>query len=209
MISKKDAITLGILGIAGIAAASAVSGGVVADTGAQAGVGRVGGILGTYGGAPQDTPATAPTILHMPAEGKIFPDPVDYSSFLKRFLVPSELPVSRGAAGVSSAGKAPQRAATQAILTPKKEGVGFGVMPATEVGFAPTPGYIAGVGYGVGVYPVSKRVKSGGKSTVLPSRASRKTAVVAASLTGATKKRYLTARAAEARASAAQKRARV
>lgn len=95
--TKKEALTLGLLAIGGIGFASMLSGGE--DSG---GVGaRAGGILGS----PQATPAGA-TIYNLPAEGAVtFPEPpvFDISKIFPERL--AQPPESRGAAGVSAAPK--------------------------------------------------------------------------------------------------------
>ena len=102
MISKKDALTLGILAVGGIAAASAVSGGDGGEGGAMMeglrGVkGRAGGILG---GA---TPA-APTVYQFAAQPAVsFPKAPSFD--LSSLLATTKAPVERGTAGISSAGK--------------------------------------------------------------------------------------------------------
>jgi hypothetical protein len=98
MMSKKDMLTLGVLAVGGVAVASSFAGGG-GDAGALEGKkGRAGGILGSQQGY-----GAAPTIYNLPAAGAVtFPEApkIDIGSF----LAPT-VPVSRGAAGVSSAGK--------------------------------------------------------------------------------------------------------
>ena len=97
-ISKKQALTLGVLAIGGIAAASSMTSGDGGDAGATM-EGRAGRILGS-GAEPE-----APFIFKVPAEAAVtFPAQPDYTRFLNQFLKPKEA-LSRGTAGVSSAGK--------------------------------------------------------------------------------------------------------
>jgi hypothetical protein len=99
MMSKKDMLTLGVLAVGGVAVASSFAGG--GDTGALEGKkGRAGGILGS-----QEGYGAAPTIYNLPAAAPVtFPEApkFDISKFLTPLVEPT---VSRGAAGVSSAGK--------------------------------------------------------------------------------------------------------
>jgi hypothetical protein len=101
MMSKKDMLTLGVLAIGGVAVASSFAGGD-GDTGALEGKkGRAGGILGSQ----QGYGVPSPTIYNLPAAAPVtFPKaPIfDISKFLEPMVEPT---VSRGAAGVSSAGK--------------------------------------------------------------------------------------------------------
>ena len=155
MISKKDALTLGVLAVAGVAAAGAVAGGD-GDGAVMEGLrgvkGRAGGILGSA-----TPPSAVPTVFQVPAQAEVtFPTPVDYSGLLEGFMMPKK-EISRGAAGVPAAGRQrPVSTPARAIVTPKAGvGIGAGVLPSGEMGFAPSPGYIPGVGYGVGMYPVA------------------------------------------------------
>lgn len=109
---------------------------------------RAGGILG------RGMEAAAPgTIYNIPASaGVTFPKAPTFD--LSRMLAPMPDVTPTSPTEIQSKSAA-SRPATQAILTPKKAGIGFGVMPSGQVGFAPTPGYIEGVGYGVGVYPIA------------------------------------------------------
>ena len=98
--SKKHALIVGLLAIGGIAAASAVASGDTSSGGVTQG--KVGGILGTYGGASPGAPIT----YQIPPQADVsFPDPVDYTEFFKTFLAAKDEPVSRGEAGVSAAPK--------------------------------------------------------------------------------------------------------
>ena len=117
MMSKKDALTLGILAIGGVAAASAIAGG--GSGGGVAPEGKKGGILGSAG-------AAAPTIYNLPAQGAVtFPaaPTYDFSKFLSAPITP-ETVVSRGTAGVSTAGKQTAYVKPGAYVAPKKEMVG-------------------------------------------------------------------------------------
>jgi hypothetical protein len=97
MMSKKDALTLGILAVGGVAAASAIAGSGAGGGGAAL-EGKKGGILGSQQGYG------APTVYNFPAQGAVsFPAPPDYSNILRDFVSPQD--VSRGTQGVSSAGK--------------------------------------------------------------------------------------------------------
>jgi hypothetical protein len=96
MVSKKDVLTLGMLAVGGIAVASAVADS--GNGGADSVVPRAGRILGSQQGYG------APAVYNFPAQGAVsFPTPPDYSNILRSFVGTEE--VSRGAAGVSSAGK--------------------------------------------------------------------------------------------------------
>jgi len=105
MISKKDALTLGILAVGGVAVASTFAGG---DDGGEGGAvmeglrgvkGRAGGILG--GATP---PTTTPTVYQFAAQPAVkFPAAPTFD--ISSLLAPTEAPITRGAAGVSSAGK--------------------------------------------------------------------------------------------------------
>ena len=100
MMSKKDAITLAVLGVAGIAAASAVAGGGTPTGGGAAMEGRVGRILGSQEGYG-DTPKGS--VYQIPAAAAVtFPKAVDYTDFLRNFLAPTSAPPSRGSQGVSA-----------------------------------------------------------------------------------------------------------
>ena len=126
--SKKDALTLGILAIGGVAAASAIAGG--GSGGGVAPEGKKGGILGSAGAG-----GAAPTIYNLPAQGAVtFPaaPTYDFSKFLSAPVTP-ETVVSRGTAGVSSAGKQTAYVKPGAYVAPKKEMVGGKetYMPAT------------------------------------------------------------------------------
>ena len=97
MMSKKDMLTLGVLAIGGVAVASSFAGG---DGGGvlQPIKARVGGIVGS-----QRDYGVAPTIYNLPAAAPVtFPKAPSFD--ISKFLEPT-VPVSRGAAGVSSAGK--------------------------------------------------------------------------------------------------------
>ena len=98
--SKKDALILVVLGVGGVAAASAFAEGKDGGEGGSvmAGLrgvkGRAGGILGS---------TTSPTVYQFAAQPAVsFPAT---PSFDLSSLFPSETPVARGAAGVSSASK--------------------------------------------------------------------------------------------------------
>lgn len=97
MLSKKDMLTLGVLAIGGVAVASSFAGG---DGGGvlQPIKARVGGIVGS-----QKDYGVAPTIYNLPAAAPVtFPKAPSFD--ISTFLEPT-VPVSRGAAGVSSVGK--------------------------------------------------------------------------------------------------------
>ena len=109
MISKKEAVTLGMLAIGGVGAAMIVGGGGNGgDTGAKMGAlqgvkGRAGGILGSQ----QDY--TSPGVVYnIPKSAAVtFPKitpAFDLSTFLEP-KTPPTIPISRGAAGVSAAPK--------------------------------------------------------------------------------------------------------
>ena len=125
MMSKKDMLTLGVLAVGGVAVASSFAGG---DGGGvlQPIKGRAGGILGSQQGYG------APTIYNIPAAAPVtFPKAPSFD--ISKFLAPA-VPVSRGAAGVSTAGK-------------KEAGVALGY-PGYVTPIIPTPvspGYIPGV----------------------------------------------------------------
>ena len=121
--SKKDAITLGVLAIGGVAVASAVAGG--GDSGGV--TARGGGILGT--------PTGGATIYNLPAQADVtFPKAPTFD--ISRFLQPQKEP-SRGAAGVSAA---PKKYASTGRISLGYEGY---VTPTTPTPVS--PGYIPGV----------------------------------------------------------------
>ena len=107
MISKKEAVTLGMLAIGGVGAAMVIGGGggdgdTGPKTGALRGVrGRAGGVLGSQQGYG------APVVYNLPAASAVtFPKAPTFD--INKLLAPvTHTPevVSRGAAGVSSAGK--------------------------------------------------------------------------------------------------------
>jgi len=133
MISKKDALTLGILAVGGIAAASVVAGG---DAGGEGGLTqrKAGGILGTYGGEPQDDYGG----VKLPQEPTVvFSQGRDYSGLLQSFIGAEEAPVPRGVHGVSSAGKKISKGAGMAL--------GYTGYVTPTVPTPVSPGYIAGV----------------------------------------------------------------
>ena len=129
MLSKKDMLTLGVLAVGGVAVASSFAGGG-GDAGALEGKkGRAGGILGS-----QEGYGAAPTIYNLPAAAPVtFPKAPKFD--IGSFLAPT-MPVSRGAAGVSSAGK-----------KYRETGVALGykgyVTPTTPTPVS--PGYVPGV----------------------------------------------------------------
>jgi hypothetical protein len=96
--SKKDMLTLGVLAVGGVAVASSFAGG---DGGVLEGKkGRAGGILGSQEGYG----VPSPTIYNLPAAAPVtFPKAPTFD--ISKFLAPVPVPVGRGAAGVSSAGK--------------------------------------------------------------------------------------------------------
>jgi hypothetical protein len=103
MISKKDAVTLGMLAIGGVGAAMIVGGGGGGDGGAAV-EGKKGGILGSQQGYG------APTVYNLPAAAQVsFPEAPKFD--IGKFFAPQAEPfaepqvVSRGAAGVSAAPK--------------------------------------------------------------------------------------------------------
>lgn len=98
MISKKDALTLGVLAIGGIGVASMVSDS--GSGGAGSVVPRAGRILGS-----QQEYGAGPTIYNLPAQPAVtFPKAPTFD--ISKFLSPPVEPVvSRGAAGVSAAPK--------------------------------------------------------------------------------------------------------
>lgn len=117
--SKKDALTLGLLAIGGVAAASAIAGG--GSGGGVAPEGKKGGILGSAGAG-----GAAPTIYNLPSQGAVaFPaaPTYDFSKFLSAPITPKTV-VTRGTAGVSSAGKQTAYVKPGAYVAPKKEMVG-------------------------------------------------------------------------------------
>lgn len=111
MMSKKNVLTLGVLAIGGIGVASMVASGDNGDgdtgpkSGALTGVrGRAGGVLGSQQGYG------APVVYNLPAAAAVtFPKAPTFD--MNKFLAPVTQPVtqpevvSRGVAGVSSAGK--------------------------------------------------------------------------------------------------------
>ena len=117
MMSKKDAITLGVLAIGGIAVASAVAGGD-GGGGMLEGTrqGRAGGILGS---TPADS--MSPTIYNITSPPPVFPAPATFD--VSRFLQPQEEP-SRGTAGVSAAPKKTPLYTPGAYVTPVPVSIG-------------------------------------------------------------------------------------
>ena len=107
--SKKDAITLGVLAIGGIAVASAVAGGDGGGGLEATRQGRAGGILGSTGDS------MAPTIYNITSPPPVFPAPATFD--IQRFLQPQEEP-SRGTAGVSAAPKKTPLYTPGAYVTP-------------------------------------------------------------------------------------------
>lgn len=103
MISKKEALTLGMLAIGGVGAAMVISGGngAITDTGALEGKkGRAGQILGS-GQQPG-------AVYNFPAQGAVsFPAPPTYdmSRFLPSLPTTPVPAIGRGAAGISAAPK--------------------------------------------------------------------------------------------------------
>lgn len=103
MISKKDALTLGMLAIGGVGAAMVIGGGNGAPGALEGAKARAGGILGAQEG--YGAPGT--TVYSLPAQPAVtFPEAPLFN--ISRFLAPEPLAqpvVSRGAAGVSAAPK--------------------------------------------------------------------------------------------------------
>lgn len=105
MISKKEAVTLGLLAIGGVGAAMVVTGAgtqATPDIGAMAGFtpqGRAGGILGSA------APVTeTKKMFQVPAQATVtFPKAPTFD--ITRFLAPQVEDIGRGAAGVSAAPK--------------------------------------------------------------------------------------------------------
>ena len=105
MVSKKEALTIGLLVIGGIGAASMLAGSGDGSGGAGGDLTppspRAGGILGSVG-VP-----TGGEGYNIPAQQTvIFPEPPDYREVFKEFYKrPEQAPISRGTAGVSAAPK--------------------------------------------------------------------------------------------------------
>ena len=98
MMSKKNALILGVLAIGGVAVASSIASGDAGGGGAAV-EGRAGGILGTASGD-----SMAPTIYNITSPPPVFPAPATFD--LQRFLAPQlQAEPSRGTAGVSAAPK--------------------------------------------------------------------------------------------------------
>ena len=94
MVTKKEALILGVLAIGGVAVASSIAGGGDGVVKPQQ---RYGTIMGSQ------TPQTAPTIYNLPAAAAVtFPEAPTFD--IGRFLAPQEEP-ARGTAGVSAAPK--------------------------------------------------------------------------------------------------------
>jgi len=138
MISKKDALTLVVLGVGGVAVASAFADGDSGDGGGAVmeglrGVkGRAGGILG--GATPSPTVyqfAAQPAVRFPAAPG------FDMSRLFPSEKLAAPAPVERGAAGVSSAGKKISKGAGMAL--------GYTGYVTPTVPTPVSPGYIAGV----------------------------------------------------------------
>ena len=88
MITKKEAVTLGVLAIGGLAAASIVAG--KEEDALPRGVSR-----GFFGLPPQEPFTPIPTITEIPGETFTgFPEPVDYSDFFQSFFGASQPSVS-------------------------------------------------------------------------------------------------------------------
>ena len=155
MVSKKDAITLGLLAIGGVGAAMVVGGNGNGNGNGGSGAGmegrRVGGILGSQ--KDYSSPGKAPTIYQMPAQPAVtFPEAptFDLKSFLAPAPPPTPAPVSRGAAGVSSAGK---KQVVYGGYKPTGQTYVFGgkafeaqaAKEVTQLGYSPTLGAAFGI----------------------------------------------------------------
>ena len=221
MVSKKDKLTIGLLAIGGVGAAL-----MVADSGDSGGGGiqeRFGRILGSAPSNGAAAGADAPSITYqIPAQGAVtFPEPVDYADFLSQFFAPE--PVSRGTQGVSGAGK---KRVIYGGYKPSGQtyvfgGKAFEQQAASEVvsqGYSPTLAAAFGIAPEIAAGDSKKTVTTysgrrrstsyggrrrstsyGGRRTSASKRA-RNIAAHAAGLSGAKKRSYLRASAAQARA---------
>lgn len=152
MVSKKEALILGVLAIGGVAVASSIAGGGDGVVKPQQ---RYGTIMGSQ------TPQTAPTIYNLPAAAAVtFPAAPTFD--IGRFLAPQEEP-ARGTAGVSAAPKKYVSTGTVAlgyegyvtpvVPTPVSPGYIPGVttfVPYMEPAYIPSPIKPPGVSYGGG-----------------------------------------------------------
>ena len=128
MVSKKEAVMLAALAVGSIGLAAAVHGGGDAAGGGVLGqpMGampvRTGGILGS-----QEGYGYTPKIDQAPAQAAvIFPGAPDYREVFDRFFVKPEIPVSRGAAGVSAAPKGrPFSTKKESLTEPEAKSMGW------------------------------------------------------------------------------------
>ena len=148
MISKKEGIMLAALAVGSIGLAAAVHGGGDADGGGGLGqpMGampvRTGGILGS-----QEGYGYTPKIDQAPTQAAvIFPEPPDYREVFDKFFKSPEVPVSRGAAGVSSA---PKKKVTYTDTGRVAVGYEGYKMPFTPTPYAPG-GYWSEAGMALG-----------------------------------------------------------
>lgn len=147
MLSKKDALILGVAVIGGLGAATMLAGD---DSGGAAERAIPGGILGA--------PTGAPTVYQFAAQPAVtFPKAPTLKFDVGKFLQPTPTkpkvdPVAeyyKERKGVG--GYTPRPWEVRKILARREKQIS---KPVTkEMGFAPKPTYIKGVGYGVGVYP--------------------------------------------------------
>ena len=151
MVSKKEALILGVLAIGGVAVASSIAGSGDDVVKPQQ---RFGTIVGSQ--MPQ-----APTTYTFPAAAAVtFPEAPTFD--IGRFLAPQEEP-ARGTAGVSAAPKKYVSTGTVAlgyegyvtpvVPTPVSPGYIPGVttfVPYTEPAYIPSPIKLPGVSYGGG-----------------------------------------------------------
>ena len=151
MVSKKEALILGVLAIGGVAVASSIAGSGDDVVKPQQ---RFGTIVGSQ------MPQTAPTIYNITSPPPVFPAPATFD--IGRFLAPQEEP-ARGTAGVSAAPKKYVSTGTVAlgyegyvtpvVPTPVSPGYIPGVttfVPYTEPAYIPSPIKLPGVSYGGG-----------------------------------------------------------
>lgn len=170
MMSKKDMLTLGVLAVGGVAVASSFAGGdgVVTDV-LEGKKGRAGGILGSQEGYG------APIIYNLPGQAAVtFPEPpsFDISKILAPITPEAAPEVSRGEAGVSSAGK--KTVVTPYLYTGGEVKAGavsvapwaMGRTTPAEIGVTMALSRVRGGGGGGSVTGISKKVSPKPKKRV-------------------------------------------
>ena len=120
MMSKKDALTLVVLGVGGVTVASAFAGG---EDGGEGGAIMEGlrGVKGRMGGIPGGAPPPpSPTVYQFAAQPAVrFPaaPSFDMSSLFPSEKLAAPAPAARGAAGISGVGKKRPSTVTPYIYT--------------------------------------------------------------------------------------------